>query len=108
MSKGQLIFYFGKGKSKSRRRSSVEMAIMLAVDRLGSDRKVSEICGVSRNVLGRWRNGARPHTENLQVLASLAGIPAGWLQDGLTDLPPTLEAESSSESSSSTEAEANP
>jgi len=108
MPKGQLIFYFGKGMSKSRRRSSVELAIMLAVDRLGSDRKVCEACGVSRNVLGRWRRGAQPQTQNLQVLASLAGIPAAWLREGLADLEPAPGAEKSPESSPAPEAEANP
>lgn len=108
MPKGQLIFYFGKGMSKSRRRSSVELAIMLAVDRLGSDRKVCEACGVSRNVLGRWRKGSQPQTHNLQVLASLAGIPAAWLRPGLEDLDPAPDAVKASEGSSSVEAEANP
>lgn len=74
----KLIYDFGRG-CRERVATVIDMAIDLAIRKLGTTKRVCAALGVNRNVLVRWRNGARPRPPNLEALAKLADIPRDWL-----------------------------
>lgn len=75
----KIIYDFGGVHKRTREVHAVDLAIMLAVARYGSDKAVCAVLKISRNVLARWRADTVPRRANLEALAKAAEIPSDWL-----------------------------
>lgn len=77
----ELIGRFGKGQEIRLEMSSVRLAVVLLIEKVGSVAAAAEKSGLNRNTLRNYRAGSHvPYLHKLGQLANALGIPVDWME----------------------------
>lgn len=77
----ELIGRFGEGQEVRMEMSSVSLAVLLLIQKVGSVAAAAEQSGLNRNTLRNYRAGSHvPYLHKLGQLANALGIPVDWME----------------------------